>query len=61
MVEWLWSTLTYAVAAAVLSPVAFAIGWALVEGLILSRLIPREAIDARAEAVMREHPEDPAG
>ncbi|MCF4126311.1 hypothetical protein [Methylobacterium sp. SyP6R] len=61
MPDWVWSPLRWALVAAAFSPIALALGWALVEGLLFPRLIPRDAIDALAEAVMREHPEDPEG
>ena len=61
MIDWPWASLKFAVMVIALSPIALALGWALVEGLVLPRLIPREAIDALAETVMRDHPEDPEG
>ncbi|KMO44496.1 hypothetical protein VQ03_03055 [Methylobacterium tarhaniae] len=59
LADQVWSSLRWALVAIALSPVALGIGSSLVEGLILPRLIPRAAIDALADAVMREHPEDP--
>ncbi len=61
MADWPRASLKFVAITVALSPVALAFGVALVEGLILPRLIPREAIDALAEAVMREHPDDPEG
>lgn len=35
------------------------IGWAVIEGSILPRLVPRAEIEAMADEMMREHPADP--
>ena len=59
MPDWVWCSLRRVLVAMTLSPIALAIGWALVEGLLRPRLIPHEDIDALAETVMREHPDDP--
>ncbi len=41
------------------SPIALGVGWVVYEGLIRPRLIPRAQIEASADEVMRNHPEDP--
>lgn len=43
------------------SPIVLGIGWAVIEGSILPRLIPRDEIDRLTESVMRDHPDDPEG
>ena len=57
--DWLWLTLKWLAIAAALSPIVIGIGWAVVEGSVLPRLVPRAEIEAMAEAVMRDHPDDP--
>lgn len=59
MVDWFWLTLKWLAVAAALSPIVIGIGWAVVEGSILPRLVPRAEIEAMADAVMRDHPDDP--
>lgn len=57
--DWLLIALKWLLIAAALSPVALGIGWAVFEGAVLPRLVPREEIEAMADEVMRRHPEDP--
>ncbi|PWR19049.1 hypothetical protein [Zavarzinia compransoris] len=45
--------------AAALSPIAAGLGWAVVEGVILPRLVSRAEIEALADAVLRDHPDAP--
>lgn len=59
MLDWLWLTLKWLAIAAALSPIVIGIGWAVVEGSVLPRLVPRAEIEAMADAVMRDHPDDP--
>lgn len=42
-----------------LSPIIIGIGWSIVEGSILPRLIPRTEIANLADDIMRRHPEAP--
>lgn len=42
-----------------LAPMVLGIGWAIYEGSVLPRLVPRAEIQAMADEVMRKHPEDP--
>lgn len=44
-----------------LSPIVIGIGWGVVVGSVLPRLVPRAEIEAMADEVMRDHPEDPEG
>lgn len=57
--DWLLLALKWLLIAAALSPVVIGIGWSVVEGSILPRLVPRAEIEAMADAVMRNHPDDP--
>lgn len=57
--EWLWIGVKWLAIAIAMSPIVIGIGWAIVEGSILPRLVPREEIEAMAAEVMRDHPEDP--
>lgn len=59
MPDWLWLALKWLVIAAAASPIVLGIGWAVVEISILPRLVPRAEIEAMADAVMRDHPDDP--
>lgn len=42
-----------------LSPIILGVGWAIVEGVILPRLIPRDEIERLADQIMAKHPDDP--
>jgi hypothetical protein len=57
--DWLWLILKWLAIAIALSPIVIGIGWAVVEGSILPRLVPRAEIEAIADEVMRKHPDDP--
>ena len=59
MLDWLPLALKWLAIVAALSPIVIGIGWAVVEGSILPRLVPREEIKTMADEVMRDHPDDP--
>lgn len=59
MLDWLLLALKWLLIAAALSPIVLGIGWAIYEGSILPRLVPCAEIEAMADAVMRDHPDDP--
>lgn len=59
MPDWLWLILKWLAIAIALSPIVLGIGWAVVEGSILPRLVRRREIEAIADEVMRKHPDDP--
>jgi hypothetical protein len=42
-----------------LSPIIIGLGWSIVEGSILPRLIPRAEITALANDFLRRYPDDP--
>lgn len=45
--------------AVALSPIIIGIGWSIVEGSILPRMIPRAEIASLADDIMRRHPDAP--
>jgi hypothetical protein len=51
--------LKWALIALVLSPIVIGIGWGIVEGSILPRLISRAEIEHLADDLMRRYPADP--
>lgn len=51
--------LKWAFLALALSPVIAGIGWAIIVGMILPRLIPRAEIERLADEVMARHPDAP--
>ncbi|MFG1419998.1 hypothetical protein V5F38_19545 [Xanthobacter sp. V0B-10] len=57
--DWLLLALKWLTIAAALSPIVIGVGWSVVEGSVLPRLVPRAEIEAMADAVMRDHPDDP--
>jgi len=59
MLDWLWLALKWLAVAVAVSPIVIGIGWAVIEGSILPRLVPRAEIEAMADEVMRDHPDDP--
>jgi hypothetical protein len=59
MTEWLWIGLKWLLIVLAASPAVIGIGWSIVEGSILPRLIPREEIEATADDVMRRYPDNP--
>jgi len=59
MLDWLSLILKWLAVAVALSPIVIGIGWAVIEGSILPRLVPRKEIEAMADEVMRKHPSDP--
>lgn len=59
MLDWLLLALKWLAIAVALSPIVLGIGWAVYEGSVLPRLVPRAEIEAMADAVMRNHPDDP--
>lgn len=59
--DWLLFALKWLAMAISLSPFLIGIGWVFYEGSIRPRRVPREEIEAMADAVMRDHPEDPEG
>lgn len=59
MLDWLLLVLKWLVIAAAASPVVIGVGWSVVEGSVLPRLVPRAEIEAMADAVMRDHADDP--
>lgn len=59
MADWIVLALKWFVVLVAASPVVLGLGYAVLEGSILPRLIPRDEIEAMAEEVMRLHPEDP--
>lgn len=59
MGDWFWTGLKWLAVAIAVSPVLIGIGWAVVEGSILPRFIPREDIEGLADDIMRRYPADP--
>lgn len=59
MPDWLWLILKWLAIAIAISPIVIGIGWAVVEGSVMPRLVPRAEIEAMAEEVMQDHPDDP--
>jgi hypothetical protein len=57
--EILLSVLKWALFALALSPIVIGIGWGIVEGSVLPRLIPHEEIERMADDLMRRYPADP--
>jgi hypothetical protein len=57
--ETLLLVLKWMLFALALSPIVIGIGWAIVEGSILPRLIPRAEIERLADDLMRRYPADP--
>ena len=55
----LWTVGKWVLIATALSPMVIGIGWAIVEGAILPRLIPRAEIERLADEMMVSHPDDP--
>lgn len=54
-----WDVLRWTLCAIALSPVFLGIGWEIVEGSILPRLIPRAEIERLADEVIAQFPDDP--
>lgn len=59
MVETIPSVLWWCALAIGLAPVVLGLGWAIVEGSILPRLISRTEIEQLADDLMRRYPADP--
>jgi len=59
LLEWLWISVKWLAIAIAMSPIVIGIGWVIYEGAILPRLVPRKEIEAMADEVMRNHPDDP--
>ncbi|MBB2974013.1 hypothetical protein FHU14_004552 [Mesorhizobium sp. RMAD-H1] len=59
LLEWFCIGVEWLVIAIAVSPIVIGIGWVMVEGSILPRLVPRKEIEAMADEVMRNHPEAP--
>ncbi|NJL71200.1 MAG: hypothetical protein HC888_06075 [Candidatus Competibacteraceae bacterium] len=59
MIDWVWLALIWLALMVAVLPIVIGIGWAVVEGSILPRLVPRKEIEAMADEVMRHHPENP--
>jgi hypothetical protein len=57
--DWLWTALKWLAVIVVLSPIWGAIGWEVIAGVLLPRLIPRRDIERHADEIMRQYPEDP--
>lgn len=61
MFDWFWLGLKWLSIAVAISPIVLGIGYAIYEGSILPRLVSRKEIEAMADKVMRDHPDDPEG
>lgn len=59
MSDWIWFIFKWALIALAMAPMVIGLGWAIVEGSILPRLVPKAEIEALAEELMRLHPDDP--
>ncbi len=59
MVDGLWVVLKWLPVAVGVSPMVLGIGWGVLEGSILPRLIPREEIERLADDLMEHDPWDP--
>jgi hypothetical protein len=59
MSDVVWSILGWLLIALALSPIALGIGWAIWQGIVRPRFIPRREIDQLADEVMENHPDDP--
>ena len=59
MLDWLWPEWKWLLIAVAILPIVIGIGGAIIEGSILPRLVPRAEIEAMADAVMRDHSDDP--
>ncbi|MFG1364121.1 hypothetical protein [Xanthobacter versatilis] len=57
--DWLLPALKWLLIVAALSPIVLGIAWAICEGSVLPRLLPRAEIEAMADDVIRDHPDDP--
>jgi len=54
-----WFGLKWLAIGVALSPIVIGIGWVIYDMEVRPRLIPRAEIEAMADEVMREHPDDP--
>lgn len=61
MAEWLWFGFEWMLLAMVVATLGASAAWFAYDAYVRPRLIPRREIAAQAEAVMREHPDDPEG
>ena len=59
MLDWLWFSALWLMLVTVASLIAAGALWILCAPLVLAWRIPRRQVEALAEAVMREHPDDP--
>ncbi len=59
MDDWVWIGVKWLAIAIAMSPIVIGIGWVIYEGSILPRVVPHEEIEAMADEVMRNHPDDP--
>ena len=59
MGDWFWTGLKWLAVALAVSPIVIGVCWAVVEGSILPRFIPREDIEGLADDIMRRYPADP--
>lgn len=56
---WFWVCFKWLAVATAASPILIGIGWVIVEGSILPRLIPRGEIERLADEIMRRYPTNP--
>lgn len=59
MLDWLWWGVLRLMLVAVAGIAAASVLWILCEPVVLARRIPRRQVEDLADAVMREHPDDP--
>jgi hypothetical protein len=59
MPDWFWIGLKWTAIAVALAPIVIGIGWGIVEGSVLPRLIPRDEIERLAEDIIGRYPADP--
>lgn len=59
MSDWLWIGLKWSAIMIALAPIVVGIGWGIVEGSVLPRLISRDEIERLAEDIIGRYPADP--
>lgn len=57
--DWFSEALKWLLVGIALAPIIIGIGWSIVEGSILPRMIPRAEIASLADDIIRRHPDTP--
>lgn len=56
--DWLWTAIKWAAVALATAPIWIAIGWSVIDDVILPRLIHHREIERLADEIMRQYPDD---